>query len=200
METKTGNETPKANNPVKKLLIGSDKNESLLSVVFVFILFVLTQKPFQGYTAIIIINVYLGKYFKVSKLLTEENIEQFIVLSIGNLYKLKQQVLYFKPYKQEGVLKMSDLKEIYHAAIKLTKNKPLPYMSDIRGLKKAPNLEERIYMQNTFHHFATKGAIIENNSIVRYATHLILYLTPPKIPLRMFKNEDEALKWLLKPS
>jgi|GEM_PF-2594800 len=39
-------------------------------------------------------------------------------------------------------------------------------------------------------------AMAENSAIVRFTAHAMLSLKPPPFPVKMFKNEIDAMNWL----
>lgn len=120
-----------------------------------------------------------------------------IEFDFGTMYKTEHPFIYFAPSPDLQELDLRILEQMYSASMELCNHEPIPFLSDNRSMTKAPNQEGRIYIQQNFHHFATKSAILENNALVRHVTHLMNYLTPPKIPMRLFKDEKDAIKWLI---
>ena len=115
--------------------------------------------------------------------------------SIGTISLRSDKILIFKPF--DGVTKweIKALKEMYHHFMEITGGVPHLYYSDNTNLKSF-GAEERTYICSTFHHFALACAIKENSAIIRFLTHYMLYLNKPKIPMELFKKEEDAIGWL----
>jgi hypothetical protein len=72
----------------------------------------------------------------------------------------------------------------------------LPFLIDNRTLKK---LDPKVlnFMQLNSPKFASKIAVIVSPGISKFLFHIILFLKKPPFPMKLFKNEKEAIKWLL---
>lgn len=115
--------------------------------------------------------------------------------SAGTITLRSDKILMFNPLEHKTTVNISELKEMYAVFMDITSGVPHLYYSDNTNIKSF-GAEERVYVSDNFHHFATACAIKENSPIVRFITLSILYLNKPKIPLKMFKTEDAAIKWL----
>ena len=104
-------------------------------------------------------------------------------------------ILVFEPSKNITTVCLKDLKIMLNGLVELCENKPKPFFSNNRQLKSLGS-EEREFVGRNLHLFATKTAIIEDSSIVRFITYMIAHLHKPEIPMKMFKNENEAIQWL----
>lgn len=115
--------------------------------------------------------------------------------SIGNIILRSDKILMFKPFDGITTCNLEELKEMYAIYMDITKGIPHLYYTDNTNIKNFGS-EERIYISTNFHHFASASAIKENSAVVRFITHSMIYLNRPKIPLKMFKTEEDAVIWL----
>lgn len=56
--------------------------------------------------------------------------------------------------------------------------------------------EQRYYIQNKLPFFASKLAIIVDGSLSIFIYNILVYLNKPEIPIKVFKNFNEAYNWL----
>ena len=124
-----------------------------------------------------------------------ENIIQIGKCSTGDIILRNDNILMLKPFDHKSTVNIDELKEMYNIFMELTKGIPHLYYSDNTNLKSFGS-EERIYVSSNFHHFASACAVKENSAITRFIGHSMIYLNKPKIPLKMFKTEDNAINWL----
>jgi hypothetical protein len=115
--------------------------------------------------------------------------------SIGKITLRSDKVLMFTPFDGVTTINIENAKEMYSKLMEITEGIPHLYYSDNTNLKSL-GYEERIYMTNRIHHFASKMAIKENSAIVRFITHSMVYLNKPPLPIKMFKTEKSAINWL----
>jgi hypothetical protein len=115
--------------------------------------------------------------------------------NIGNIVLRKDKILTFTPFDGVTTCNLKDLEEMYSIFMDMTGGFPHLYYSDNTNLKNLGS-EERVYVSSNFHHFALACAVKENSAIIRFVTHSMVYLNKPKIPIKMFKTEEDSFKWL----
>jgi len=115
--------------------------------------------------------------------------------STGTITLRSDKILMYKPFESVTSVNVEELKETYDIYMDITKGIPHLYYTDNTNIKSFGS-EERVYLGSNIHHFAIASAIKENSAITRFITHSILYLNKPQIPLKMFKTEEAAIKWL----
>jgi hypothetical protein len=115
--------------------------------------------------------------------------------SLGTISLRSDNILTFRPYKHVTEWSVKGLKEMYPIFMNMTEGIPHLYYSDNTNLKNLGS-DERVYITSCFHHFASACAIKENSAFVRFMTSYIQYINKPKIPIKMFKKETDAINWL----
>tara|TARA_R110001592_G_scaffold95324_2_gene274706 strand:- start:6614 stop:7009 length:396 start_codon:yes stop_codon:yes gene_type:complete len=104
-------------------------------------------------------------------------------------------ILTYEP--KEGITNftMPHLKLMLEILLDLSEGVPRPYFSNNHNLKSLES-EERIFISNNIHLFASKFAMTENSPMTRFITHTFMQLSRPTIPVKMFKTKEEAFTWL----
>jgi hypothetical protein len=115
--------------------------------------------------------------------------------SIGDIILRSDKILILKPDEDRTTATIEELKEQYEIFMDITNGIPHLFYSDNSNMKSF-GTEERVFVSNNFHHFASACAIKENSAITRYITHSFLYLNKSKVPIKMFKTEETAISWL----
>lgn len=123
-------------------------------------------------------------------------IKQQINLDFGTAQLREDGILSFIPNNNVKGYTLEQLKEMLTTFKTITKGKSHPYYSDNSMFEGKFTSEAKTFMSKHFHEFATAFAMKENSSILRYVTHTFIYLNKPNIPVKMFKTEKEAIKWL----
>ncbi len=78
----------------------------------------------------------------------------------------------------------------------LTKDSgPLPYFSENKNIKRMSG-DTKAYIMQHMSKFASEFAMTENSAINRFLTHSFLTFWRPPFPVKMFKTEEQAIKWL----
>lgn len=90
---------------------------------------------------------------------------------------------------------LEDLEDVLKVLIEVSEGTPRPFYSDNSELKDL-GFAERKFIGNNLHLFATASAVKENSEVIRFIGHTINQLFPPKVPMKMFKTEREAVAWL----
>lgn len=104
-------------------------------------------------------------------------------------------ILTFEPHENITTLKTPQLKEMLEIMLDISEGIPRPYFSNNTNIKFL-GAEEKIHISKTFHLFATACAMTENSAITRFKTHVFLQLSRPAIPVKMFKEKEDAYAWL----
>lgn len=117
-------------------------------------------------------------------------------LEFGVAELREDNILTFDPADNLGIYNLKQLKEMLVVFKKLTNGKPLPYYSDNTKLSGTFGSEEKVFMSTYFHEFATAFAMTENSAMTRFLAHSFMYINRPRIPIKMFKTENEAIAWL----
>ena len=125
----------------------------------------------------------------------EVTILQSIPFEYGVIELRSDDVMTYEPSEGVTSFTMPQLVEMLDILLKLSDGKPRPYFSNNTNLKSIAS-EERIFITNHIHRFASVFAMTENSPITRFITHTMLQLNKPEIPVRMFKTKNEAINWL----
>lgn len=115
--------------------------------------------------------------------------------SFGTLSLRSDGILTFEPTDGISTLSLDDLKTMLATFKEFSCNTPLPFFSNNRNMRSL-GAEEKEFVGKNIHLFASKSAITENSPIVRFIMYMIIYFYTPPIPMKMFKTEEEAIKWL----
>ena len=126
----------------------------------------------------------------------EKKIIQSVELDFGIAELRSDNILSFNPNKDLGIYNLKQLQEMLVVFKKMTNGKPLPYYSDNRSLTGVFGSEEKVFMSNYFHEFATAFAMTESSALTRFLAHSFMYINRPRIPIKMFKKENDAINWL----
>ena len=108
-------------------------------------------------------------------------------------------ILVFRPdistFKEYTIPVLKDLLEVF---TEITDGIPRPYMCDNRYITGIVNKEEQRYIDAHFEKFATEMAMITHSAPVRLIVNSYTKIFKPKVPIQLFKSEEEAIEWLLK--
>lgn len=129
--------------------------------------------------------------------MTLSNIEivDTIVLDFAIVYFRNDGVVVFRANENVVNLNKEQLKTIFEAIIKLTNNKPSPLYVDLYNHIKLTD-DEKNYLVNNLSFAITACALKEDNIMIRFVVHTFNYLYRPQTPIKMFKNEEDAVLWL----
>ena len=121
-------------------------------------------------------------------------IKRTIELPFGVASLRSDDVLTFKPIDSKTI-SVAELQQMLDAFCEITDGERKKYLSDNREYEFF-GFAERKFIGNHLHEFALAAAIIENNPVIRFIGHTINSFFTPKVPMQMFKSEEEALEWL----
>ncbi len=108
-------------------------------------------------------------------------------------------------YDEEGFLVLSssveqfsleNYEELLESIKELSNGQLLPYMSDERGKQRYMDNDSKKYINDHMHKYVSACAIMEDSAVLRFLTHTFVAIYRPKVPIRMFKSENEARKWM----
>ena len=114
-----------------------------------------------------------------------------IELRCDNILTFRPDVASFKNYN------LQVLEDLLQAFNEITDGTPRPYMVDNRYLTGIVSKEEQAYMNKHFGSFATKAAMITHSPIIKVLLNSYNSVFKPKVQLKLFTSENEAVKWLL---
>lgn len=115
-----------------------------------------------------------------------------IELRSDNILTFRPDVATFKEYNLQV---LSDLLEAF---IDISDGIPRPYMCDNSHITGIVNKEEKEYINEHFGAFATEAAMITNSPIMRVLVNGYHSVFKPKVRIKLFTTEDEAVSWLLR--
>lgn len=122
------------------------------------------------------------------------SLKREIELDYGKVTLREDGILTFQPYGDRA-LTLDDLKDVLRVFLEITGGTQFPFYADNSELKDL-GFAERKFIGDNLHLFATASAVKENSEVIRFIGHTINQLFPPKVPMRMFKTEQEAVDWL----
>ena len=118
-----------------------------------------------------------------------------IELDFGKVELGDDGILRFHASFNEDTITISELEELLKVLSEVTDGKQCPFYTDNSKMKSL-GFEERQFIGKNLHRFASASAVKENSPVVRFIGHTINHLFPPKVPMKMFDTEDEAIDWL----
>ena len=119
-------------------------------------------------------------------------------LSVGKAELRSDGILTFEP--DPALMKdytLSILKEMLDVFTEMTDGTPCPYFCDNRYVLGLFLKEEKEFMAKHFHEFATVFAMTERSPVTRLIANSFVKIQKPKIEIKMFKEKDDAIAWLL---
>ena len=127
--------------------------------------------------------------FKILK--TEKTTHGVVELRSDNILVFRPDITSFKNY---NVRVLEDLHEVF---VRITESIPRPYLCDNRYVTGIVNKDEQAYMNKFFGDFATRAALVTHSSVVRILVNGYNSIFKPKVEVRLFKSETDAVRWLL---
>lgn len=116
-------------------------------------------------------------------------------MPFGTINLRKDGIMFFRPKEGRTTIKKRELEQMLVGLKKFTNGEPRLFYTHNENYKSL-GFEERKYIGDNLHKFAKASAVIENSPVVRFIGHTIKDLFPPKVPMQMFKSEEEAVDWL----
>lgn len=116
-------------------------------------------------------------------------------LEFGTIELSQDDILRFVAKPHVETVTVSQLQQMLEVLIEVSEDKPRPFFSDNGNMTKLGHLEGKFIGAN-LHRFAIASAVKETSLIVRSIGYAINHVFPPKVPMQMFSNEEEAVAWL----
>jgi hypothetical protein len=117
-----------------------------------------------------------------------------IELRKDNILVFRPDTTTFKEYNLEI------LKYLRDEFIDITEGIPRPYMADNSHITGIINMEEKEFINKHNGDFATEMAIITNSPVMNVLVNTYNNVFNPKVKVKLFKTEMDAVKWLLNHS
>lgn len=116
-------------------------------------------------------------------------------MELGKVELREDGILRFIASSNLQTINLYQLEELLKVFIEMVDGKPRPFYTDNGKMQKLGH-RERQFIGNNLHLFASASAIKETSGGIRLISGAINHLFPPKVVMRMFKSEDEAIAWL----
>jgi len=129
-------------------------------------------------------------------MINQVNILKSKQLDFGLAELRSDNVLTFEPNENFNKYTVPVLEIMLTTFNEITEGKPRPYYCDNRKVDARLSGDEKQFVINHFHEFATSFAMSEDSPITRFAFHTIMYIYKPTLPMKMFKNKEESINWL----
>ena len=113
-----------------------------------------------------------------------------IQLRSDNILVFRPDVHTFKEYNIEI------LEELHANFLEITDGIPRPYMADNRHITGIVTKEEKEYINKYSGDFATKMALLTHSPVMKVMVNTYLSMFKPKVMVKLFRTEEEAVKWL----
>lgn len=117
----------------------------------------------------------------------------------GDVELRSDNILVFRPdigtFKEYNLEILEELLEVF---VKVTEGRPRPYMSDSRYITGIMTKEEQAYINENMGKFATSAAILTKSPLINLIVNSYNSVFKPKVKVKLFKNEQDAVEWLLK--
>lgn len=125
----------------------------------------------------------------------EVKIVNTIELDFATMQLRDDGIVVFWGNKGLDGLSVERIEALYVAMITLTENKPSPlFVATINHFQLSDEEKNRVTAK--LPSCITACAIKEENTMIRFMVHTFNYLYRPASPIKMFKTEEEAIKWL----
>jgi hypothetical protein len=130
-------------------------------------------------------------------MIPQEEVAEIIELSCSTIYKRKDGILVFRLLPGKTVVSLDEVKNQLQAFLKIQKGERSPLMTVVNQLQKLDN-DQKMYMNAHVAEFASKFCIVTDSAIPTFIYNIIFYLSPPPVPSKILKTEEDAIEWLKK--
>lgn len=126
-----------------------------------------------------------------------KNIEiiKSVKFDYGIIELRSDNIMTYEPIDGITTLTLPQLDIMLELLLAVSDGIPRPYFSNNTNLKSLGS-KERISIANNIHRFACACAITENSAITRFINYTFMQLSRPTIPVKMFKEKEDAFAWL----
>jgi len=107
----------------------------------------------------------------------------------------KEEKLLYAKFSENLDMTLEIAKICVDARIKLSNGTSYPVLIDMSGIRSVTK-EARDFMGKEGAQLITAGALIVRSPIARIIGNLFLLLNAPKVPTKLFTDEEDARKWL----
>ena len=126
---------------------------------------------------------------------SEEEYVTIRTVSSGKIYKRTDGILVLRQLPEKDNVTVLELKEQLEVFLEIQNGTLSPLLIVVERLKRLEN-EEKMFLTSTVTKFANKAAMVANSPIPVFLVNILLFIYRPAIPVKIFTNEAEALKWL----
>lgn len=116
----------------------------------------------------------------------------------GTIQKLASGILVYRPEMSHGANPtIEHLRIEYETFMEIQQGQKSPllvYTADLLTM----DAKAKEFVSTTAKDFASKISIVAGNSIPAFVFNMIIYLSRPEMPAKVFKNETEAWEWIRK--
>lgn len=117
----------------------------------------------------------------------------------GKIELRSDGILFFRPdvytFKEYDIEILDDLRRDF---LKITEGTPRPYIADNRHITGLVTKEEKEYINRHMEEFAISMALITHSPVMNVMINTFMAMFKPKLKIRLFKNEEDAVEWSLK--
>ena len=99
-------------------------------------------------------------------------------------------------YKAGCILNINNIKPIVQDRIKVSNGMISPILIDLRNLVSSDNATRAYLATPEAEKYLSAGAMLINNEIQKLLMNLYLKIDVPKLPAKVFTNEEKAMVWL----
>lgn len=126
-------------------------------------------------------------------MISEKIIEKTIEIPIAKMWR-QEGIIYVK-FIDKLDMSLENAQSGVKARVKLSEGMSYPVLIDMRGIKSVTK-EAREYLADEGAKLIKAGALIVGSPLNRTLGNIFLWVNKPKVPTRLFTDEEEALKWL----
>lgn len=101
-------------------------------------------------------------------------------------------------YKMNAIIGLMEAKEAVRNRIKLAQNTPMPILIDGRSLFKITKEARDYFSSEEGSELLSAAALIVDSSLTKMLANFFIRINikKPLIPIKLFSDEQEAIKWL----
>jgi hypothetical protein len=120
---------------------------------------------------------------------------KIVELDFGKVEIREDGIMTFCALPEMETIHLSQLETLLDTLVELSEGEPKLFYADNSKMKSLGH-KERQYIGTNLHLFAKASAVKENSVVIRSIGYAINHLFPPKVPMQMFKTEEQAIDWL----
>jgi hypothetical protein len=89
------------------------------------------------------------------------------------------------------------LEEMLEVFLRFSDGSPMPYFCDNRYILGMLGADEKEFIMQHFHKFASVFAMTVSSPITRLVANTFVKIQKPPVQLKMFRKKEDAINWLL---